>query len=98
MIHNFILYTYFIFFMNNITQLKKKIIYRSQYRGTKEMDILLGKFVKKYINIFTLYELKQLNEILSIDDKNLYNWYLNKKIEIKIPENKVSVLLKNFKI
>ena len=84
--------------MNNITQLKKKIIYRSQYRGTKEMDILLGKFVKKYINIFTLYELKQLNEILSIDDKNLYNWYLNKKIEIKIPENKVSVLLKNFKI
>ena len=34
----------------NIDELKKKIIYRSNYRGTKEMDKLLGKFVKKYIN------------------------------------------------
>ena len=36
----------------NIDELKKKIIYRSNYRGTKEMDKLLGKFVKKYINNF----------------------------------------------
>ena len=34
----------------NIDELKKKIIYRSNYRGTKEMDKLLSKFVKKYIN------------------------------------------------
>ena len=34
----------------NIDQLKKKIIYRSNYRGTKEMDKLLGAFTKKYIN------------------------------------------------
>ena len=32
-------------------QLKKKIIYRSSYRGTKEMDILLSSFVSEYINI-----------------------------------------------
>ena len=36
--------------MINIEQLKKKIIYRSNYRGTKEMDKLLGAFTKKYIN------------------------------------------------
>ena len=34
----------------NIDQLKKKIIYRSNYRGTKEMDKLLGAFTKKYID------------------------------------------------
>ena len=34
----------------NIEQLKKKIIYRSNYRGTKEMDKLLGYFTKKYID------------------------------------------------
>ena len=32
-----------------IADLKKKIIYRSTYRGTKEMDKLLSSFVKKYI-------------------------------------------------
>ena len=31
--------------------LKKKIIYRATYRGTKEMDKLLGAFVNKYIEI-----------------------------------------------
>ena len=33
----------------NIDLLKKKIIYRSNYRGTKEMDKLLGAFTKKYL-------------------------------------------------
>ena len=37
--------------MINIHELKKKIIYRSSYRGTKEMDNLLGSFTKKYIDI-----------------------------------------------
>ena len=30
--------------------LKKRIIYRSKRRGSKEMDLLLGNFVKKYID------------------------------------------------
>ena len=34
----------------DIEQIKKKIIYRSNYRGTKEMDKLLGAFTSKYIN------------------------------------------------
>ena len=34
---------------SDIEQLKKKIIYRSNYRGTREMDKLLGAFTKKYI-------------------------------------------------
>ena len=36
----------------DIDQLKKKIIYRSNYRGTKEMDKLLGAFTNRYINEF----------------------------------------------
>ena len=36
----------------NIDDLKKKIIYRSTYRGTKEMDNLLGSFSKKYIQLY----------------------------------------------
>ena len=37
--------------MKNIDKLKKKILYRSRHRGTKEMDLLLGNFVKKYVNL-----------------------------------------------
>ena len=84
--------------MNNIELLKKKILYRSEYRGTKEMDLLLSNFTKKYINDFGIVELKLLDDLLSFDDDSLFKWYFNKKSEIKIPNNKVSNLFKNFKI
>ena len=38
--------------MNKIDSLKK-IKYRSEYRGIKEMDLLLEKFVKKYVDTFS---------------------------------------------
>ena len=84
--------------MNNIDLLKKKILYRSEYRGTKEMDLLLSNFVKKYINDFGIVELKQLYVLLNFDDDSLFKWYLNKKGNIKISSNKVSNLFKNFRI
>ena len=84
--------------MNSIELLKKKILYRSEYRGIKEMELLLNSFVKKHINDFSIVELKQLDDLLNFDDDSLFKWYLNKKVEIKIPNNKVSKLLKDFKI
>ena len=84
--------------MNNIDLLIKKILYRSKYRGTKEMNLLLSNFVKQYINDFDIVELKQLDDLLNFDDDSLFKWYLSKKNEIKIPNNKVSNLLKNFRI
>ena len=84
--------------MNSIDLLIKKILYRSEYRGIKEMELLLNSFVKKHINDFNIVELKQLDDLLNFDDDSLFKWYLNKKGEIKIPNNKVSNLLKNFKI
>ena len=36
---------------------KKKLLYRASYRGTKEMDILLSNFVKKYINELLLEQI-----------------------------------------
>ena len=83
--------------MNKINSLKKKIIYRSEYRGIKEMDLLLGKFVKKYIDNFNYDELLDLYEILEIDDDTILKWYSNLNYEINVPDNKVSKLLKKFK-
>ena len=84
--------------MLNKKNLKKKIIYRSMHRGTKEMDLFLGNFVKKYINELKLNELKDLSSILAIDDEIIYKWYIKKNSEKSIPKTKVSILLKNFKL
>ncbi len=81
----------------NIDELKKKIIYRSNYRGTKEMDKLLGKFVKKYINDLQEKDLIDLDKFLNIDDTNLYNFYKGFETDFEIEKNYISLLFKNFK-
>ena len=55
--------------------LKKKILYRASYRGTKEMDILLSSFVKKHINIFSDEQLKDLENFLKFEDETILNFY-----------------------
>ena len=80
----------------DIDQLKKKIIYRSNYRGTKEMDKLLGSFVKKYINKLKYNDLKELEKLLDIDDNNLYNFYNGLDTQIRFENNKINKLFKNF--
>ena len=68
------------------------------HRGTKEMDLLLGNFVKEHVNSFSITELKDLEKILLMDDQEIYNWYFEKRIDKSIPKTKVSIMLKNFKI
>ena len=81
----------------NIDELKKKIIYRSNYRGTKEMDKLLGAFTKKYIDELSLNDLSDLEELLNVDDTNLYNYYNGLDYDVKFKENNITFLFKNYK-
>ena len=83
--------------MTNKEILKKQIIYRSTHRGTKEMDILLGSFVKKNIDKFSESEINQLEKLLEIDDEIIQKWYFEKNQKDTVPYNKVTQRLKNFK-
>ena len=82
----------------NINDLKKKIIYRSSYRGTKEMDNLLTSFVKKFIAEFNTEDLINLSKLLEIDDHNLYKYNQGLETTIKFEENKINNLFKNYRI
>ena len=84
--------------MNELEIFKKKLLYRSNYRGTKEMDILLGQFVKKYIDEFNETYLKELENFLEFEDEIILNFYQNDIIKKNIDQNKVSKIFKNFKI
>ena len=79
-----------------IKDLKNKIIYRANYRGTKEMDKLLGAFTRKYINQLSNEELKLLSDLLNYDDENLYKFNQGHNIMIEIKNNKITQLFKNY--
>ena len=83
---------------NKLEILRKKLIYRADHRGTKEMDILLGTFVNKYINNLDENLLYELDKFLDYEDEAILNFYQYNIITKKIDQNKISKLFKEFKI
>ena len=81
---------------NKLEIFKKKLLYRASYRGTKEMDILLTKFVNKYINEFDAIHLKELEIFLNYEDEIILNYYQYNVVKEKINENLVSKIFKKF--
>ena len=79
-----------------IQDLKNKILYRSSYRGTKEMDILLKGFVDNVIDTLNKEDLSSLLDLISLDDDNLYKFKTGMKTSILIKENKITKLFKDF--
>jgi|TARA_B100001741_G_scaffold286494_1_gene263398 antitoxin CptB len=55
----------------NKDDIKRRIIYRSSYRGTKEMDILMSSFVKSIINNLNENELLELERFVNLSDEDL---------------------------
>ena len=84
--------------INKLEIIKKKLIYRASYRGTKEMDILLSNFVNKYINEFNENMLLELEKFLNFDDEIILNFYNFDIKANKIENNKISKIFKEFKI
>ena len=78
-------------------RIKKKIIYRSNYRGTKEMDKILSAFTEKYIDKLNFNDLIDLEKLLNVDDNNLYNFYNGIDTEVSFEKNKINSLFKDFK-
>ena len=83
---------------NKLEILKKKLIYRAGYRGTKEMDILLSSFVNKYINDFDENLLAELEKFLDFEDEIILNFYNFNLVEKRIDQNKVSKIFQKFRI
>ena len=76
----------------NKQNLINKIKYRSQYRGTKEMDIFVNSFVNKIIYDLYFNELEQLNKLISLSDEEIIE-ISNGKINTEIDQNIIDLLI-----
>ena len=83
---------------NKLENLKKRLIYRASYRGTKEMDILLSNFVNKYINEFDEVLLLDLEKFLNFEDDIILNYYHYGLLDKNIKKNKILEIFKRYKI
>jgi|TARA_B110001452_G_C14984071_1_gene344020 antitoxin CptB len=84
--------------ISNIDILRKKLLFRSSHRGTKEMDILLGTFFKNNYNLLEEKELLEFKSLLMITDKALSDWLIMNKNDPEIESIEISKKLKEFVI
>ena len=79
---------------SNKQNLINKIIYRSQYRGTKEMDIFVSSFVKSIIDTLSFDDLVDLDVLINMNDEDIIKISKN---EMTFKNNKILKLLIDFK-
>ena len=78
----------------NKQNLINKIIYRSQYRGTKEMDIFVSGFVKSIIDSLSFDDLVDLDKLINMNDEDIIKISKN---EMFFKNNIILKLLIDFK-
>ena len=53
---------------------RKRLLFRSWHRGTKEADLLLGSFAERHLASFTPEQLERYEALLDQDDGELFDW------------------------
>lgn len=53
---------------------RKRLIFRSWHRGTKEMDLLMGSFADRHLPGFSEAQVDRYEALLELSDPDLYNW------------------------
>ena len=79
---------------SNKQNLINKIIYISQYRGTKEMDIFVSSFVKSIIDSLSIDDLQDLDILVNMNDEDISKISKN---EMAFENKKILKLLIDFK-
>ena len=54
---------------------RKKLLYQSQHRGTKENDLILARFAEHRLHTLSSGELDLYESLLSEYDGELYHWF-----------------------
>lgn len=57
---------------NGLDDRRKRILFRCWHRGTREMDLILGRFADAEIADLSEVELTELETLLEVNDPDLY--------------------------
>lgn len=69
---------------------RRRILFRAWHRGTREMDLLLGRFVDAALPELSEQDLDALEALMEVPDRDLFAWITGSRA---VPENYRSALL-----
>ena len=76
----------------SIETARKRLSIRSWRRGTKELDLILGRFSDENLVKLDMSELDLFEQLLSNDDHLIYGWLFEKEESPKIFKSLVKLI------
>jgi antitoxin CptB len=70
---------------------RRRLIYRSDHRGVKENDIVLGQFAKAHLHGFDAAQLDRYEALLEESDNDIFDWVAGRA---EIPSEKDTDVLR----
>lgn len=69
---------------------RKRLLWRATHRGTRELDLVVGGFVKGRLAALKLGELDALEKLIEVSDSDLQSWLTG---EVAVPAHASTPLL-----
>jgi len=76
----------------------KRLRFRAWHRGTREADLLLGRFADAKLDRLTPSELDEFERLLDCDDPSIVGWATGLTPVPEKFDNAIMHLLRNFKL
>ena len=73
---------------------KKRLLYRSNYRGFREADMILGGYAKAHIETMSEAEILMFEDLLNAKDHDIYAWVME---TLPVPANYDTPLLERLR-
>lgn len=80
--------------MSDIQTCRKRLLYQSQHRGMREMDLVLGGYAQQNIPLMNEEELEEFEDLLALPDQEIYGWIFE---GVPLSENSPEQLIMNIK-
>ena len=77
---------------------RKRLFFRSQHRGIREMDTILGGFARAHLCGFESAQLDQFEALLEVSDPDIYSWITRREEVPQEYDNAVMRALMDFQI
>lgn len=82
---------------DSLDTVRKRLLFRSWHRGTREMDLLLGRFAERNLPAFSQRQVDLYEALLEYGDNDLYGWMTGRERPPAALDHDVMNLLINFK-
>ena len=76
---------------------RKRLRFRSWHRGTREADLILGRFADAHLPGFSQEQLDRYEALLEMSDPDLYNWITDREPVPPEHDHDVMALLRAFR-